>query len=463
MANVNSLFYSTDSDKQTLHKRITPSSDQRDYQQERWRDLKDYLLEDLGEKSGLVMSSWIQGSYKMGTQIRPLGKAKEFDIDLGVYFEESCGADTSVFSPTDLKEFIQESIISYSSESADDLKVLEPAKERCTRISFPEKFHIDVPAYHLNSETDAIELATEKHGWESSDPKKFLNWFREEFSEEENSQIRRIIRYMKAWSLLHLDKPPSSILLTVLVAEAFPEATEGELSNDDSAMRTIADIISIRLSENRDVLNPVDSSENLNRMEAPEIEDLIQSLNSFVLTATSALDSQSEFEAAVIWGNVFFHFFPSPVKETESTNSMALVPVQFVPEISIRAVSDNNDNVKRSGQNKISNIPRGCTIYFHLDNSQDLPMGSHVSWTVRNEEDEAEFVNDLGHIAGTDPVHASEHSAYKGTHYMDITITSAIGSVLGFKRIPVTVDGYFAPPRVSKKPGYLRIQSRRRR
>lgn len=33
------------------------------------------------------MSTWLQGFYKSGTQIRPWESGAEFDIDLGLYFE----------------------------------------------------------------------------------------------------------------------------------------------------------------------------------------------------------------------------------------------------------------------------------------------------------------------------------------------------------------------------------------
>lgn len=60
---VQHLFFSTDPERQTLHRRITPTPTQLEQQQERWNDLRDYLVGDLAERTGLPISSWLQGSY----------------------------------------------------------------------------------------------------------------------------------------------------------------------------------------------------------------------------------------------------------------------------------------------------------------------------------------------------------------------------------------------------------------
>ena len=45
MADTHSYFYSTDTEKQTLHRRIVPNQSQFQQQQDRWNDLGDYLAE----------------------------------------------------------------------------------------------------------------------------------------------------------------------------------------------------------------------------------------------------------------------------------------------------------------------------------------------------------------------------------------------------------------------------------
>ena len=128
-----SLFYnSNDPDKQTLHRRITPSQEQFDDQQERWNALADYLTSDLEERSGHRIRTWLQGSYKFGTQVRPARKGDEFDIDLGVFFQWKGEPEEGDHEPDELKDMVQRSLESYSGDGV--IEVVSPPKSRCSRI-----------------------------------------------------------------------------------------------------------------------------------------------------------------------------------------------------------------------------------------------------------------------------------------------------------------------------------------
>lgn len=113
MVTCTSLFFSSNTEKQTLHRRITPSSEQQEEQQIRWNDLIDYLKIALKEKSSYSIYSWLQGSYKFATQLRPLSINEEFDIDLGIYFEWRGKPTDGSFSPLELKQMVQTSLINY--------------------------------------------------------------------------------------------------------------------------------------------------------------------------------------------------------------------------------------------------------------------------------------------------------------------------------------------------------------
>ena len=81
------LFVSTDAARETLHRRITPTDEQFEDQKNRWNDLAAFLKGRLKEETGFGTRTWLQGSYKFDTQIRPWMVGAEFDIDLGLYFE----------------------------------------------------------------------------------------------------------------------------------------------------------------------------------------------------------------------------------------------------------------------------------------------------------------------------------------------------------------------------------------
>src|SRR3569623_117743 len=89
---------------QSLYARITPSADQFATQQARWNDLADFLKSRLKDDAGYPTSTWLQGSYKFDTQIRPWESGAEFDIDLGLYFEWAGDDESGDYEPDGFKE-----------------------------------------------------------------------------------------------------------------------------------------------------------------------------------------------------------------------------------------------------------------------------------------------------------------------------------------------------------------------
>ena len=455
---VQHLFYSSDPEQQTLHRRITPTAEQRVQQQERWSDGRDYLIGDLSQQTGLVMASWLQGSYKYGTQVRPV-KGGEFDIDLGIYFTWPGEPEEGSYTPQQLRGLVQESLKKYAVDAEDDVReVVEPPKERCLRIRFTGDFHIDVPSYHLDAEANQRNLATETHGWENSDPKALYAWFRGLFDEDDSTQVRRLIRYLKIWSALNLETPPASILLTVLAVDAYRTLPTNQTESDDLALRHLCESIATRLLGDVVVPNPAQPDEDLNRLSTAELAHFVQALSYFEGLAASALDAATEAEAAHHWAMAFQYFFPAPRDAQTVPSSQALVPVAFDPQVVVRAVPKSGGHTFQ-GINRIGPIPKNCSITFTLQNADQLSTGARVHWIVRNEGSEAEMTNDLGHMAGDGAI-ATENSAYRGTHFMDVAITSALGVMLGYRRIPVQIQGISMPLRNPKRPGWTKFRRR---
>ena len=114
------LFHSSDPDRETLHRRITPTDDQQTAQQERWNDLADFLKARLKNDTGCSMRTWLQGSYKFGTQIRPHNAHAQFDIDLGLYFEWEGEPEEGDYEPKELKALVQDALLDYHSDAEND-------------------------------------------------------------------------------------------------------------------------------------------------------------------------------------------------------------------------------------------------------------------------------------------------------------------------------------------------------
>lgn len=465
MGITSSLFFSSgDSEKQTLHRRITPTKSQFEEQQDRWNALAEHLISDLLKRTGYTLNTWLQGSYKFGTQIRPVNFGEEFDIDLGVYFLWEGQPKDGKYGPKQLKGIIQDSLKEYSHD--DVIEVVSPPKEKCARIIYKSSFHIDIPGYHLNPKEDTRALATENDTWKDSDPKAIYIWFKDSLDDDFRSRARRLIRYFKCWAGLNFEEGadrPSSILITVLVTQAILDLADGLSAADDDALYQVIESILKRLNTNFKVFNPVDSNELLLDSDNNQAGQLLNEIERFRVNAQEALDSAEIITAAHKWTNAFGHFFPLPdideLDEESQADSYSLVK-SIIPEIAVKAIPRTNRSRQFNKINMIGPIPKECDIYFEITNAHEFPNNCEIEWIVRNEGEEAEYKNDLGHRAGAS-FKSEEHSAYKGVHYMDC-IVKQHGNIIGLRRVPVEITGVSMPPRnPSKKPAWSRLRGKR--
>jgi hypothetical protein len=133
MGIASSLFFSSnDTEKQTLQRRITPSAEQMQEQQDRWNELAENVMADLRAETGCPIRSWLQGSYKYRTQIRPPRKGDEFDIDLGIFVCWSGQADSGPHTPDNLRNALHISLQAYAA-STDVVRSLDEGHQRLHR------------------------------------------------------------------------------------------------------------------------------------------------------------------------------------------------------------------------------------------------------------------------------------------------------------------------------------------
>ncbi len=455
------LFYLAGSESETLHRRITPTADQFTKQKDRWNNLAEFLVERLTKDSGYSVRTWLQGSYKFGTQIRPWVVGAEFDIDLGIYFEWLGEPEDGDHTPEELKAFIQNALVDYQDDEDNEATGVADPKERCCRITFAPDFHIDVPCYHLDSERDARTLATETKGWEVSDPKKIYEWFKNCQDDLPRARLRRLICYLKMWAALRIEEAerPSSILLTVLAAEAFDGLDQNAVVEDDDILEQAATLIADRLDDDVTILNPVNSQEDLNRLEVDAVVKLVAMLRDLALIGKRARLATDISAAADIWSEAFDQFFPMPEDTEEGAQalakSQAIALYDYTPDIVVTATPrDNRDIRPFQGLNEIRPVPKNCDIKFTIAAPELLPAGCTLKWTVRNHGREAAMENDMGHVAGTG-TSVERHTAYNGDHAMDLTIFLG-GLPVGRRRIIVKVRGPAIPPRNPPKRRYGR-------
>lgn len=459
--------------EQTLIGRVSPTAAQREFLQTSWNSMADHLRPTLKAKHGYSISTWLQGSYKYGTLIKPVHSDEAYDVDLGVYFEWTDKEDAE---PTaqQLRTWVQDEIKLYAETCAELAFVTEPPKDRCSRANYERQFHIDTPVYHLNRDNDARRLACLNGAWEDSDPKAFYKWFKSAISADEREQVRRLVRYLKAWAAVSFDDAPearpTSIFLTVLVTDGFNNISLlrrlwSSLDDDDALIAVIKNMHA-KLLEDKRVQNPsADEEENLNRMSAQAWDIFFERMNQLLDIAERADSAEDEASAAVIWSEAFSFLMPLPeAEEVEVVDENSGRAVMVLPEIEVHVLRCGTNERLATHHNEVPGVLRDRDLQFSITNPHVIPQFASVEWTVRNAGDEADAASDLGHRSyGLRQLTAKEHTTYAGKHYMDC-IVRLHGQVHALRRVPVVVKDMLPAERNPTPRGsWRRIKSKRRR
>lgn len=215
-----------------------------------------HWLEEQDAASGRREPSvYPQGSFRLGTVIRPITEKDEYDIDL-VYERDLRRGSVS---QEQLKEEAGEHLrgyVEHCRESHDDVpKIMEGG--RCWRLDYPNRFHMDVlPAipdddgrrdWTEHAHTKILITDRELHEWQHSNPIGYAEWFKGrmavQFREKRaalameakaaaedvpeykvKTPLQRAIQILKRHRDFHFqddEDRPISIIITTLAAKAY--------------------------------------------------------------------------------------------------------------------------------------------------------------------------------------------------------------------------------------------------
>lgn len=276
---------------------------------DRYQDIGEYLGR---EKSACLDNDphiFPQGSFRLGTAIKPLDESEEYDLDLACNL--SRGISHGTHTQADLKKLIGSEIKSY--REARNIKAPVEEKHRCWRLDYEDhlSFHIDiVPCIPANDvrrsvltesmvkmgqdrvlsadvSRYAVSITDDRHpqyrqisdGWNISNPEGYARWFESRMRGEsaiflEKAQIDDLPLYKRKTPLQRsiqllkrhrdqmfkddLDVKPISIIITTIAAKAYSD--QGSL---EVALQEILDELK-RFSDSGNVVvpNPVNPEEN---------------------------------------------------------------------------------------------------------------------------------------------------------------------------------------------------------
>lgn len=251
------------------------------------RKIKEYFKQ---KEDVMIPRFYIQGSYKMGTMI--LKKDGTYDVDLGVYFLEKPNKN-----PETLQRWVLGAVKNHTDTPPQH-------KEKCVRVIYKGDFDIDLPVYYKRPKDKHPHLATKKK-WEKSDPKELCDWFNGKIDKE--GQMKRLIKYFKAWADERSKKMPSGIAFTVWVANYFrPD------ERDDMAFYKTAKAIKYAFFCNGVTCkNPATPRDDLtDRLDENQKKNFRSSFKQLITEGKKAIDTKGIDKACNIWQNQLGDKFP---------------------------------------------------------------------------------------------------------------------------------------------------------
>lgn len=412
------------------------------------------------------VSVYTQGSFRLGTVIRPLSDEDEYDLDL---VSEVLGV--SSISAKDLKNLIGDIL----RDSKRYSSMLEE-KKRCWRIEYADEaqFHMDItPAMPDSSATASIQVTNKSssgsYSYTISNPKGYSEWFEsrkkvsvfakaifesaavEPVKTKENENklpLQRAIQILKR----HRDKmfeenpdiKPISIIITTLAAKAY----NGDTGVYDSLKRILETMeVFIKVENGRHYIpNPSNPQENFADKWNTEptkarafFSWLSKAKKDITVIAPTIIDDYSAIEdilGSTVVGRAVSDIAPikhdSNLPETVYSspfikNALAVSHRQKPPFklpkyqlLGIKATVMEN-GIPRSYQNNGLAISKNCSIDFGLIVPPNLLKGGYtVKWQVVNTGDEAQQENGLrgGFEIEVNSTKRHESTQYRGTHYV---------------------------------------------
>lgn len=217
--------------------------------------LRENLVVRSGERASF--QPFPQGSYAMGTGIKPL--QGDYDIDVGIQF----AFDYRQYDPVEVKSWVYKAVYGHTARVE--------WRRSCITVYYQQEreplYHVDLAIMARDPATGGVRLAIGKEHssldqreWQPDDRKSFMDDVERKFTDEKAAQFRRVIRYLKRWKDLHFPREghaaPTGLSLTVAAYKWFePMATfaaGGQEYDDLSATTALVSRIRQNFGQARD-------------------------------------------------------------------------------------------------------------------------------------------------------------------------------------------------------------------
>jgi hypothetical protein len=341
-----------------------------------YRAIESLLNEDTGFFKDAVFEIYPQGSVRIGTTVKPMGK-NEFDLDIVVHIVMEWEKNSPQYIYNQLKRVLQ------NSDRYNDKVEL---KNRCIRLNYAGDFHMDIlPGCQETSyDQDKLVIPDRELGdWTSSNPRGYGNWFidksnlakttllekayamenlpADEFSKKKPLQraVQLIKMYRDEYFKSNSKTATSSIILTTIAGEFY----EGEESIFDTIENIITKIkqnfnIEVLVGNRLKILNPVNYQEDFSdKWDDDKEPELYEHFKKFILH----LDKQWKIlklengvieEANTIKGlfgeKVFLRAQDSQVNQLERARNMKSIGINTSTGVLSESLFDSSKPIKKN-------------------------------------------------------------------------------------------------------------------
>ena len=240
-----------------------------------------------------------QGSYALGTLIKPVDDNDEYDADIQIVMNPNPKWQAKDYI-NEVKETLKE-----NDNYANKLNL----KTRCVTIDYAGDFHLDVvPRVTIGGRHSICNRIDNE--FEETDGTGYRDWFNEQ-NRITGGNLKRVVRLLKYLRDHKNNYTAKSILLTTLAGNTIKPTDEGT-----EAVGTVADTLVTVLTRMDDYLqlhpympeirNPVLPTETFNRhWDQTKYANFRTRVNSHARTAKRAKEESSSEDAIKIWQELF--------------------------------------------------------------------------------------------------------------------------------------------------------------
>jgi hypothetical protein len=441
----------------------------------KYEDIGSWLAAEDSELESYSPEIYPQGSFRLGTVVRPISERDEYDVDLVCRLE----LDKEQTTQKNLKQMVGDRL-----QKRDDLAKMLESSRRCWILGYPPEglmphFHMDVLPAIPNHERPPMGILitdTELTRWQKSNPKAYADWFFDrmkaiflenravvakslEASVEEvpewrvKTPLQIAIQILKCHRDIYfqnnLENKPVSIIITTLAALAY--------SNQANVYDALIDIVRNMPNniEKRNgrwwVVNPVDPDENFADKwnEYPErCESFERWLKKVRDDFSSVSQQQTVYKAVPFLESALGQRVIATVATDLGLKLTANLPTVITPLAQVPALGDaqhcqpptwplqvrykaevtgsvhHRDTYKKLWDITNRSVPKEVRLKFKV--RTNTPQPYEVKWQVVNTGEEAAAAEDLrGDFYESDETNTDvrwEKTAYKGTHWAEAFI-----------------------------------------